>query len=192
MLGVTLVAALISAAMGASMASASPKVQLVEEGHIVSAGTEVKLNPDESGFELVTTGGRLGCDDFLSGTLGANDAKTLHITYSEHDVEFACHGPVVFESLGGVYITSLNAKGDASVGVTLPVPWPAPFAQCVYTGKSTKAPFPFAPQQLTIFAGYGFGKPIKLKGKGCPQKKATVEIAFQLLGAHSPLFAEVL
>jgi hypothetical protein len=194
-LGVTVVAVLtISAAMGASIASARSKVQLVEEGHIVSTGTEVTLDPDERGFELVTTAGTFYCVDFLSGTLAANDAKTLPITYGAHDVEFECfHGPVVFESLGGVYITSLDAKGDASVGVTLPVPWPTPYEDCVYTGKSTKVRFTFAPQQLAIVVGLSAGgKAIKLKGKGCPQKKAAVELAFGLLGPHSPLFAEAL
>ena len=118
---------------------------------------------------------------FYRGDLATNDAKTD--TFTEISSEYEClNGPLKtnFSGHGGVSPLSVSAKGKATASVSVSVRWPVLYEQCVYTGKVKAGQLTTVSGALVLFQP----KPTKLKGQGCPQKKA--ELAFNVFTLVGP------
>lgn len=183
--GVALLAMLAMSTLGVGVASASPKVlEIKEEGLLKNTGTEVY---EEGGFELKTTTGNFICESGASETLTTNDSKTD--TFKLISAGYYCYGPFEFGGPGGVSTITASAKGKATASVTVFVPWPAPNEKCVYTGKTSKDNEVKASNTVSGLLFFSISTPVKLKGQGCPQKKAELTWNSYTYGPSSELEA---
>jgi hypothetical protein len=182
-MGVACGAVLAMGAIGVSTAAAHPKIlEIKEDGAKKSTGTAVL---EQGEFFLTTTTGNFTCEDYSEGTLATNDAKTD--TFTETSTHYKCNtGPVVFSDPGGVSAISVSSKGKATASVTIFVPWPAPNENCVYTGKTSKDNEVKGENTVTdALTVSELVKEVKLKGQGCPQKKAELTFVLYTFGVFA-------
>lgn len=176
-------AVLAMSAIGVNTAAARPNVlEIKEHGAMKSTGSAVV----ESGeFYLKTNAGTFTCEDSSEGTLATNDAKTD--TFTETNTSYKCNsGPFVFSDPGGVSAISVSAKGKATASVTVFVPWAAPNEHCVYTGKTSKDNE--VKGENTVAGALTISemvKEIKVKGQGCPEKKAELLFVLYPFGVYA-------